>query len=370
MRRLAEKSCDLVVSDLRLDETTELTDLLPDVLRLRPGLPVIIITAFGTLDSAVKAMKLGAFDYITKPFPLEALTMAVRRALEHRELEHEVKELRRRLGEVGEAGVQLLGRSPVDRPPARDDPAARGLERQPPHHRRERGGEGSGGAHRPSHEPAQPGSLPADQLRRDPGDAARERALRPCARRLHRRRRRAARPLRRGRWRDGLPRRDRGDGAGPSGEALAGAAGRRGAAARPDPGDQRRRADHRRHEPRSRGGNGGGAAAPGPLLPAGRRPSRGAAAPRSARGHPASRRGSDGARPPPSTGGSRRSSRRKCGGCCSSTRGRGTCASWTTSSGMRWRSRRGTSSESASSRRASAAIASSGRSSAAPRPRG
>jgi two-component system response regulator HydG len=113
MRRLAEQSCDLVVSDLRLDETTELTDLLPDLLRLRPGMPVIIITAFGTLDSAVKAMKLGAFDYITKPFPLEALTMAVRRALEHRELEHEVKELRRRLGEVGDAGVQLLGRSPV-----------------------------------------------------------------------------------------------------------------------------------------------------------------------------------------------------------------------------------------------------------------
>ncbi len=104
--------CDLVVTDLRLGETT-ITDLLPDFLRLRPGLPIIIITAFGTLDSAVQAMKLGAFDYITKPFPLAALSLAVRRALEHRELEHEVRELRRKLGEEGSAALRLVGRSPA-----------------------------------------------------------------------------------------------------------------------------------------------------------------------------------------------------------------------------------------------------------------
>jgi DNA-binding NtrC family response regulator len=113
LRRLAEEPCDLVVSDLRIGETTEATDILPDIFRLRPRIPVIIITAFGTLDSAVRAMKLGAFDYITKPFPLEALTLAVRRALEHRELEHEVQELRRKLGESSDARVQILGRSPA-----------------------------------------------------------------------------------------------------------------------------------------------------------------------------------------------------------------------------------------------------------------
>ena len=113
LRRLADEPCDLVVSDLRIGETTEATDLLPDIFRLRPRLPIIIITAFGTLDSAVKAMKLGAFDYITKPFPLEALSLAVRRALEHRELEHEVAELRRKLGEANDGGVQIYGRSPA-----------------------------------------------------------------------------------------------------------------------------------------------------------------------------------------------------------------------------------------------------------------
>ena len=112
LRRLESEPCDLVVSDLRIGESTEATDLLPDILRLRPRLPVIIITAFGTLDSAVKAMKLGAFDYITKPFPLEALTLAVRRALEHRALEHEVAELRRQLGATSDPGT-LLGRSPL-----------------------------------------------------------------------------------------------------------------------------------------------------------------------------------------------------------------------------------------------------------------
>jgi two-component system, NtrC family, response regulator AtoC len=113
LRRLAEEPCDLVVSDLRIGETTEATDLLPDILKLRPRLPVIIITAFGTLDSAVKAMKLGAFDYITKPFPLEALSLAVKRALEHRELEHEVQELRRKLGEANGGATEILGRSPI-----------------------------------------------------------------------------------------------------------------------------------------------------------------------------------------------------------------------------------------------------------------
>ncbi|HWN82414.1 MAG TPA: sigma-54 dependent transcriptional regulator, partial [Candidatus Udaeobacter sp.] len=112
LRRLELEPCDLLVSDLRIGESTEVTDLLPDIFRLRPRLPVIIITAFGTLDSAVKAMKLGAFDYITKPFPLEALTLAVRRALEHRALEHEVAELRRQLGATYDPG-NLLGRSPI-----------------------------------------------------------------------------------------------------------------------------------------------------------------------------------------------------------------------------------------------------------------
>ena len=112
LRHLEREPCDLVVTDLRLGETV-VTELLPEMKRLRPELPIIVITAFGTLDSAVKAMKLGACDYITKPFPLEALTLAVRRALEHRDLEHEVRELRRKLGATTGGGPRLVGRSPA-----------------------------------------------------------------------------------------------------------------------------------------------------------------------------------------------------------------------------------------------------------------
>lgn len=111
LRHIERTPCDLVVTDLRLGDMM-VTDLLPEFLRARPNLPIIIITAFGTLDSAVKAMKLGAVDYITKPFPLEALSLSAKRALEHRELEHEVRELRRKLGEEG-AAARLVGRSPA-----------------------------------------------------------------------------------------------------------------------------------------------------------------------------------------------------------------------------------------------------------------
>ncbi len=111
LKHVENTACDLMVTDLRIGETV-VTDLLPDFLRMRPGLPIIIITAFGTLDSAVQAMKLGAVDYITKPFPLAALSLSVERALEHRKLENEVRELRRKLGAEG-AATRLVGRSPA-----------------------------------------------------------------------------------------------------------------------------------------------------------------------------------------------------------------------------------------------------------------
>ena len=54
--------------------------------RIAPDLPVIIITAFGSIQTAVESMKLGAFDYITKPFSNSELLLVVSRALENRDL--------------------------------------------------------------------------------------------------------------------------------------------------------------------------------------------------------------------------------------------------------------------------------------------
>ncbi len=65
----------------------------------RPDLPVVIVTAHGSVDSAVNAMKAGAIDYIQKPFSPEELMLVVRRVLERQELVDEVRTLRERVGD-------------------------------------------------------------------------------------------------------------------------------------------------------------------------------------------------------------------------------------------------------------------------------
>ena len=60
-------------------------------------MPVIVITAFGSLDTAVAAIRAGAYDFITKPFEIDVLAIALERAVQHRELREEVKRLRRAL---------------------------------------------------------------------------------------------------------------------------------------------------------------------------------------------------------------------------------------------------------------------------------
>ena len=84
---------DVLVSDLRMAGMSG-HGLQAELKRFAPDLPVIIITAFGSIQTAVESMKLGAFDYITKPFSNAELLLVVSRALENRELRIEVKRLR------------------------------------------------------------------------------------------------------------------------------------------------------------------------------------------------------------------------------------------------------------------------------------
>lgn len=67
LRHLAEQTYDLVITDLRMEGMSGI-DLLREIKKIAPTLPVILITAYGSIDSAVDAMRLGAFDYLTKPF--------------------------------------------------------------------------------------------------------------------------------------------------------------------------------------------------------------------------------------------------------------------------------------------------------------
>ena len=89
---------DLAVVDFRLSEETG-ADVIEELLRENPLLTAIVITAFANIETAVEAMRKGAYDYITKPIDFEKFRLAVRRALERQNLRREVAVLRSSLEE-------------------------------------------------------------------------------------------------------------------------------------------------------------------------------------------------------------------------------------------------------------------------------
>ncbi len=93
-RLAAGEAPDLVVSDIRMGETGGLE--LTDAFRQKaPETPVILVTAFGNIDGAVEAIRRGAFDYISKPYDVDAIKVVAARALRQRQLTLEVRALRR-----------------------------------------------------------------------------------------------------------------------------------------------------------------------------------------------------------------------------------------------------------------------------------
>jgi DNA-binding NtrC family response regulator len=109
VERVRQGGIDVVVSDLRMPDLDGF-DLLRDIKAAESSPHVIVITAFGSIDTAIKAVKLGAYDYITKPFELEALVLAVDKALAERGLRREVARLRRELARP--YGLEnIIGRS-------------------------------------------------------------------------------------------------------------------------------------------------------------------------------------------------------------------------------------------------------------------
>ncbi len=84
---------DLLITDLKMPKMTGI-ELLAESKRLRPEMPVVLMTAFATVATAVEAMKLGAYDYIQKPFDGEEIKLLVDRTLEHNRLIRENQALR------------------------------------------------------------------------------------------------------------------------------------------------------------------------------------------------------------------------------------------------------------------------------------
>jgi DNA-binding NtrC family response regulator len=108
---LEDEDFDLMLLDFRLPDTTGL-EILRRVRQEAPETSVVMMTAYGTVESAVEAMKLGAFDYLTKPVNLDELTVIVNKALETTSLRREVRRLRREQREIHGA-MRLIGSSPA-----------------------------------------------------------------------------------------------------------------------------------------------------------------------------------------------------------------------------------------------------------------
>ncbi|HRY81895.1 MAG TPA: sigma-54 dependent transcriptional regulator [Spirochaetia bacterium] len=110
LKAVEEGRIDLVVTDLRMPKVSG-NEVLKRVAGSYPGMPVIVLTGHGTIEDAVDSMRVGAFDFITKPVNLDHLSMLIRRALESRELERQNQELQREI-ESQKRISSIIGRSP------------------------------------------------------------------------------------------------------------------------------------------------------------------------------------------------------------------------------------------------------------------
>ena len=177
---------DAIVTDLRMPGVDGIEGLRRFKAKV-PEIPVILVTAFATVETAVEAMKAGAFDYLKKPFEPEELEIVVARAVEHGRIRRENAELRSALsgefsvhGIVGKSQgmkdlVSMLERiAPVGRPH--------------PHRGRVRHRQGPARPRRPRAVLARLGAVRRAQHERHPGEPRRVRAVRPREGRVHRRR--------------------------------------------------------------------------------------------------------------------------------------------------------------------------------------
>jgi len=111
--RVRDDEFDAVISDIKMPGRDGI-QLVGELREIRPETPVILMTAFCSIDSAVAAMRAGAFDYITKPFKREQVLVALERAFELRALEAENRRLRRAVDKTTSFG-DLIGTSPAMR---------------------------------------------------------------------------------------------------------------------------------------------------------------------------------------------------------------------------------------------------------------
>jgi two-component system response regulator HydG len=114
LTELRQRAFDVVITDLRLPGMDGVA-LLREMRRLGLDVPVILMTAYASVATAVEAMKLGAFDYIQKPFNVDEVAILVERALRERQLVRDNEVMRRTIEDL-ESERRLIGNSPAMRP--------------------------------------------------------------------------------------------------------------------------------------------------------------------------------------------------------------------------------------------------------------
>jgi DNA-binding NtrC family response regulator len=109
---IGKQECfDVIISDMKLGSELNGLDVLRAYKSVQPESEVILITAFGSMETAIEAVKAGAFDYLSKPFKIEEVILHVQRALNNRNLIRENRNLRQQLGSQVQL-ESLVGRCP------------------------------------------------------------------------------------------------------------------------------------------------------------------------------------------------------------------------------------------------------------------
>ncbi len=110
LRFVQDEDVDALVTDVNMKGTNGL-DLCRKALEVRPNLPVILVTAFGSMETAIEAIRAGAYDFLPKPFEIDQLVLAVERGIALARLKDEVLRLRRAVAQANSFDA-LLGSSP------------------------------------------------------------------------------------------------------------------------------------------------------------------------------------------------------------------------------------------------------------------
>ena len=111
LRTIREEDFDVVLTDLKMPGMSGLA-LCEQVAANRPDIPVVVMTAFGSMETAIAAIRAGAYDFITKPIELDMLALTLTRAIKHRRLEDQVRRLSEQVAR-NRGWHEMLGESPV-----------------------------------------------------------------------------------------------------------------------------------------------------------------------------------------------------------------------------------------------------------------